>query len=87
MRWTVGTQNNGSTGQDVTFPWSLTLTARSGELATLRACNTCEEAEGVNVTVTTSIYWNGTLITTRSRDGEGRDDHCTPQSNVDATLP
>ena len=81
MRWDVG--GNGD-GDDHDFPWSITVNASSGEHVSLRACNECD---GGNKTITTSIFWKGQLLDTDSHSGERKKGQCRPSSSVEATLP
>lgn len=85
MRWSVGTSDNGG-GEHQTYPWSLSVTGHSGDSVTLRACSDVCGSEH-DVTVTTTIFWKGTQLTTRSRQDKTRRDHCQPSVSVSATLP
>jgi len=85
VRWTVGTIGNG-TGTPEEFPWSLTRTARAGDRVTLQACS--YECGGEHeVTVTTTIFWKGSAIATRSRTGDTRVAKCEPTASVEGSLP
>ncbi|HVQ35436.1 MAG TPA: hypothetical protein VMT33_05445 [Candidatus Bathyarchaeia archaeon] len=85
MRWSAGTSGNGS-GTPEEFPWSLTRTARSGDRVSLRACsNECGSPH--EVTVTTTIFWKGTAIATRSRTDDTRAGHCEPSASIEGNLP
>ncbi|HJQ96741.1 MAG TPA: hypothetical protein VJ826_00430 [Candidatus Polarisedimenticolaceae bacterium] len=83
VRWTL---NRSTHNEDHDFPWSQSITAHSGDAVSLRACSdACGEEH--DVTIIVSIFWKGNRIATRSKTGETREDHCTPNQSVDATLP
>ena len=83
VRWEVGDNDNGG-GDDHDFPWSMTVTAASGDHVSLRACNECPRND---VTITTSIFWRGELLETDTSSGDGRRDQCRPSADVAITLP
>jgi len=84
VRWSVGTRDNNN-GDHENFPWSMTFTARSGDAVSLRACNECDAED--DVTITTTIRWQGSVLATQTHSGEPRVQQCKPQSAVSVTLP
>ena len=86
VRWDVGSNDNDN-GDDVEFPWTLTVNGRLGDGVSLRACHECEvEDEDDDVTVTVTITWQGRVIATQTRRDEPRDGQCRPSASVETTL-
>jgi hypothetical protein len=83
VRWTLAGADH---TDDRTYPWSESMTALSGNSVSLRACSD-ECGSEHDVTVTTTIWWKGSVLATQTKSGRTRRDHCTPQASVSATLP
>jgi|SoiMethySBSTD1v2_1073268.scaffolds.fasta_scaffold24386_4 hypothetical protein len=84
VRWDVAGSDNGILGDAHTFPWTFSMDAQSGDAVALQACNDCDMSG--DVTITTSIFWEGTLIDSDTRTGPAGV-LCSPSSQVQATIP
>jgi hypothetical protein len=83
VRWKVaGTEHR----EDHSYPWSMSVTANSGDVVSLRACSD-ECGSEHQVTVTAAIFWKGNPLGSQTRSGKTKRDHCQPTSMVDVTLP
>jgi hypothetical protein len=86
----VGGAGNGPFGSDVSFPWTVSIDADPGDAVSLLACNTCVVAgcpsPPCDVTITTSIYWEGSLLTQNTGVGPA-DVTCTPSASTSTTIP
>ena len=85
VRWEVAGTDNGILGDPQDFPWSMSLDAESGDQVALQACNDCDDARG-SVTITTSVFWEGTLLESTTRTGQASA-LCAPSSDVEVTIP
>ena len=87
--WGVGSANNTSNGEKVSFPWSQSVSGRSGDYVFLSTCSSCDVQCGSPpcfVTLTTTIRWEGTVVATDHVGGTKGVD-CSPESAVQATIP
>ena len=84
VRWDVAGTDNGVLGDPQDFPWSMSLEAESGDEVALQACNDCEQPG--TVTITTSVYWEGTLLESSTRTGSSTL-LCAPTSEVQVRIP
>lgn len=84
VRWDVAGTDNGVLGDAQEFPWSISMDAGSGDEVSLQACNDCT-AIG-SVTITTAIYWEGTLLESATRTAPAGP-LCSPSSDVDVVIP
>lgn len=84
VRWDVAGTDNGVLGDPHDFPWTMSLDAESGDEVALQACNDCDRPG--TVTITTSVYWEGTLLESSTRTGNSTL-LCAPTSEVHVRIP
>ena len=86
--WRVGDANNYPNGENVSFPWTKTLPGVPGDDVYLGSCVSCYVGCTLPcfVAIESSIYWNGTLLTSRAVTGTQTSD-CEAHGEALVTLP